>query len=393
MASGLSSKTGLSYGASLYRQVASLWSGTSGLVQSFGSSVSPPVNTVAPAITGTIAVGSVATCSTGTWTNSPSSYNYNWKVAGISVQSSATNTYTPVPTPGSGDANKALTCVVTATNAGGSTDASPASTSPRSVIYYLATQNIITAMTGAGSTPSTARQDLMNTFVASMKVGALSGHDIWAKMDRVWFPAAESTTQGQFDWITAASTITEPVVGTWTVDRGWKGNGTTSYLNTVYNPFSGATNYSQNSASIGIYVNANTATNGNYDYGCTNAAVSFNVSLALTVRSNKSSTDTATTTATNGLAGWSRSGPSAYDVMRDTTATAATTASAAVINSPFLLGTRNNISDGTVSPAAGFTTRQIAFVFAGGVLTTGTNSEWTDMYNAVSTYLTALGAN
>jgi len=78
-----------------------------------------PVNTILPAITGTGKVGSVLTSDTGTWTGTPSpTYAYQWKRGGGNVGTN-TNTYTVV----SGDVGSLMTCVVTATNASGSTNA------------------------------------------------------------------------------------------------------------------------------------------------------------------------------------------------------------------------------------------------------------------------------
>lgn len=71
-----------------------------------------PVNTVAPAVTPTSgSVGEVFSCTTGTWTNSPTGYSYQWKLDGANVGTNS-NTYTPV-------ASGSLTCTVTASNAGG----------------------------------------------------------------------------------------------------------------------------------------------------------------------------------------------------------------------------------------------------------------------------------
>ena len=41
-----------------------------------GSGVSPPVISVAPVASGSLTVGSTLSCTTGTWTNSPTSYAY-----------------------------------------------------------------------------------------------------------------------------------------------------------------------------------------------------------------------------------------------------------------------------------------------------------------------------
>jgi len=76
-----------------------------------------PVNVVQPLLTGNGAVGTVVTCSNGSWTGSPSpSFSFDFKINGVSVQSGASNTYTPLI----GDDTKTLTCLVTATNTQGS---------------------------------------------------------------------------------------------------------------------------------------------------------------------------------------------------------------------------------------------------------------------------------
>jgi hypothetical protein len=77
-----------------------------------------PANTVAPAVSGTAVVGQVLTTTNGTWTNSPSSYSYQWKRGATNIGTNS-NSYTLV----SADAGQSITCVVTATNAGGSANA------------------------------------------------------------------------------------------------------------------------------------------------------------------------------------------------------------------------------------------------------------------------------
>jgi hypothetical protein len=43
----------------------------------------PPVNTAAPSITGTAQVSDELTASTGTWTNTPTSYSYQWRALSL----------------------------------------------------------------------------------------------------------------------------------------------------------------------------------------------------------------------------------------------------------------------------------------------------------------------
>lgn len=72
-----------------------------------------PVNTVAPAISGTAKVGSVLTATNGTWTGA-TSYKREWKAGGDVVGTGGT-TYTPKAE----DIGKTITVTVEAINASG----------------------------------------------------------------------------------------------------------------------------------------------------------------------------------------------------------------------------------------------------------------------------------
>jgi len=88
----------------------------SGLSLAGGSApVSPPVNTVAPVLSGSFFVGKTLACSTGTWTGSGISYTYQWRNAGVDMGGATASTYVVQ----SGDDGDVLDCVVTATNGGG----------------------------------------------------------------------------------------------------------------------------------------------------------------------------------------------------------------------------------------------------------------------------------
>jgi len=91
-----------------------------------------PVNTVLPDITGTAVVGNVLTTDDGTWTGSPTSYAYQWKRGATNIGTNA-NTYTLV----TADAGQSITCVVTATNAVGST---PATSNAVEIQNYFTTE-------------------------------------------------------------------------------------------------------------------------------------------------------------------------------------------------------------------------------------------------------------
>lgn len=76
-----------------------------------------PVNTVAPAITGTPTSGQTLTVSNGTWTGSPTpTYTRQWRRNGVNISGATATTYLLV----AGDVGAIITVVVTATNALGS---------------------------------------------------------------------------------------------------------------------------------------------------------------------------------------------------------------------------------------------------------------------------------
>jgi hypothetical protein len=91
-----------------------------------GSAVTAPVNTVAPAISGTATIGQTLSVSDGTWTGTaPITYTYQWKRDGVNIGSATNSTYQLVDA----DFGAEITCTVTATNTVTNTSATSAATS------------------------------------------------------------------------------------------------------------------------------------------------------------------------------------------------------------------------------------------------------------------------
>jgi hypothetical protein len=81
---------------------------------------SAPVNVTVPYVAGAGTVGATLSCTMGTWEGEPTSYAYAWQSDGEDL-GNAGNSYEIAAS----DAGHSLTCIVTATNAGGSTAAPP----------------------------------------------------------------------------------------------------------------------------------------------------------------------------------------------------------------------------------------------------------------------------
>ena len=93
-----------------------------------------PINTVAPAITGTAVDEYTLTCSTGTWTGTGSiTYTYQWTRNGSNIGSATNSTYTLV----TADVGQSILCVVTATDITGSASANSNTVTPISIAQYF----------------------------------------------------------------------------------------------------------------------------------------------------------------------------------------------------------------------------------------------------------------
>lgn len=82
-----------------------------------------PVNSVAPAITGTPTEGETLTCSSGTWSKTPS-YAYQWLRAGVAIIGATASTRELTVN----DVGSVMSCTVIATKTGVSAVATSAAT-------------------------------------------------------------------------------------------------------------------------------------------------------------------------------------------------------------------------------------------------------------------------
>jgi len=202
-----------------------------------------PVNTVAPAITGVLIVGQTLTRVAGTWTaDLPITTTWVWKSNGITVQTGG-STYVPLAS----DAGKTITIVETATDDDGSASVTSAG------VYILDIDYASVLARGASlgyTLPDEALQVKQNTLVVSLKSAG-----IWSKLDVLWVYATNNSNMGTLNFKNPsahqASLVNSPL---FTANQGFKGNASTSYLNTNFNPATSGVQYTLNNASRFIYL-------------------------------------------------------------------------------------------------------------------------------------------
>ena len=203
-----------------------------------------PANTAAPVASGTLTVGSTLSCTTGTWTNSPT-YAYQWQRGGANISGATSSTYVTV----SADGGTSVGCLVTATNASGS--ASQASNtlaiaagghSPQALAYL--------ARTVGGNEGGNA------TNIATLIDGLVSD-GVWAKLDALYVLAQQNATDALLNLVGTSYPVTNSGALPFTAYQGFQGSSSigNEYMDTLFNPTTALSpNFTLNNASIGVWV-------------------------------------------------------------------------------------------------------------------------------------------
>jgi hypothetical protein len=118
------------------------------------------------------------------------------------------------------------------------------------------TSAIIAQMTANGSTPSEARQAIINQLVLDLKgLGNTGSDDIWSRLDILNIHAAADAIQAQTQWINADGTYDSVQVGTptFTADVGFSSTNLVNRIDPIWTPSVQLGNYTLNNASMGFY--------------------------------------------------------------------------------------------------------------------------------------------
>lgn len=244
------------------------------------------------------------------------------------------------------------------------------------------TVTLVGAMT---TKPNPARIALIDRTIRS-----LVSSGVWGKLDDIAFIAAHTSQAGYLNWKSpGTNTITESAAGgTFTADRGYLSDGT-AYLDTNYNPTSASGNFTQNSASYGVWSRTDAQSNL-VQVGTSSEAEarlifrrSTSTADAMSARVNDGNNDQSTVTipASTGLLAADRPSSSVKRFFRNGAQVGAdvTRNSTGLLNSNVFLGSNN----GTISAY------QFAAFFAGASLSA---AEHAAFYATVLAYMQGVGA-
>jgi hypothetical protein len=244
---------------------------------------------------------------------------------------------------------------------------------------------LIAAMTTA---PDAARQQLISDHIVALKAAG-----VWAQLDIYYVLAAHHEQASRLNWKSPGNfTLSTHGTITFTVDRGWQGNGLTGYLDTGWIQEVNAVNFTQNDASYGVYSRTNIAQNAS-DMGTasliTYPHIRFTDGVFYVHINQTSTTDRPSVSVSDSIGFFvgRRTGASElYGYKNGVQVSSGTSLSGtATAGETFFICARslNNVAER-------FTTRQYAAAFTGAAMTV---TQQANFYNAMQNgYLTAVGA-
>lgn len=238
--------------------------------------------------------------------------------------------------------------------------------------------------------PDTARKTIINNLIVALLSGATSGTNIWAKIDVLYVLAADVSANALLDWknLGGSAAFNATVVGTptFTADRGYTNNATTSYLSTNYNPTANGSQFTQDGAHLMAWNRTSAA--------ATNTSIKTGISVAPGVgiisRTSGDETRGVINDATAADPVANASGDGFYMICRPDASTKRYFKNNAQLGTDISRAS-TGLTNGTIR-IGGATTGgnfQWAASSAGANLTV---AEALDYYNAVQTYMTAVGA-
>lgn len=251
--------------------------------------------------------------------------------------------------------------------------------------YSFTNSEASTLVAAMSVQPDVTRKGVIDTLV-----GALKTAGVWSKLDVLYVLAAHDAQAARLNWKAPASfALSEVSSPTFTTDRGYAGNGSSSYLSTGWVPSTDAVQYTQLAGHVAIWDRTSRAAGGTVEIGSTDGASSIYVLPRFTGNLyfgavNQGGESVANSTS-SGFFHVNRSNSNAVQFYRNGSSLGTgNQATGARNNKAVYIGAYNN--NGT---PGSFSTDQIAEASLGASLN---STEAADYYNALATYMTAVGA-
>ena len=242
-------------------------------------------------------------------------------------------------------------------------------------------QAVLNRATALGYTLPTASQRIkQNNLLLALKAGS-----IWTKLDVLYIFANDGGSDfGTLNWkaptLNQATLINSP---TFTSNQGFTGNGTSSYINTNFNPATSGVNYTLNNASRHTFVRNQSVAFTTLDgvsSGNSNASVGINTTL---LRINQGATSILTSadfSGSNVLKSIHRTSATNIELFVATTQTSRTLTSVSVASESQIILARG------VSVTGSYGGSQVSMYSMGASLV----AENTAYVNAFNTYINSL---
>jgi hypothetical protein len=250
----------------------------------------------------------------------------------------------------------------------------------------------------ASADPGATRDGLYDALFTSLKAGPTCSCNLLSDLDVLYIFAAPDSATSLLNLVSSSFNATAVNAGAgFTTDRGWIGDGDASgsgtrYLNSGFNPSTAGGHFAQDSASVMAYSRTNDNNGQHFDVG----QLSGTTQTRLNPRSinavsgrgpNDATTTSAATDPADSLGMFVRTRTSSTNIdsyHRTTSLGSVSQASLAIANTNLTF-----LSNPAVG-ATNYSNRQLSAGAIGGALT---SAKVTDLYNALQTFLTAIGAN
>lgn len=234
--------------------------------------------------------------------------------------------------------------------------------------------------------PTTTRKGQIDALIVGLK-----SDGVWTKLDWLTVLAAHDAQAGRVNWVTPAQVASEVNAPTFEVDRGYTGNGTTSYLASGWTSAVVGAKMVLNNSSLFAWSRTDVNNTNQYDLGnARNQLNSRSLAAGGPVCRVNDGTGTGQTLASSiGLTVATRTDSANRSLYRNASllGTNAQASVALGTSEMFILAQNNSVSPATVP--ANYSTRQIAVAGWGSHLTA---DNVTALHTRLNTFLTAIGA-